>query len=707
MVALGALGSCGGDSGTTPGDALFTVVAQTGDAQFGARNVTLSEPLQVMVADLDSRPQSGVAVQWSIVQGTGGSLTTATSTTGTSGVASTQLKLGDVGTYVVQATVAKISGSPARFTAKAVDAPSVTTLAPASAKPGDTITVTGQNFSTTADENTIRFSGFRGRVVSATATQLRVVVPVCIPARVVNVQASLGAVTGNTLPFTVSTGAAVNMIALTRGQATTFTDPSALACSRMPNDVANMSLLLVPQNISQVIGTIAPYEIAGVTNTSSITAIQELGAFRPSQSFASDWELKLRVRERALVRGAPVAALRSQQSLVAACGTSPSVGDRCTFQVSNKDNKFESVTAEIKAISTRAIFYQDINAPANGLTTADFTTLGAMFDDPIYATDVATWGAPSDIDNNQKIVILMTPVVNALTPRGAGGFIAGFFYACDLLPRTVCSGTNTAEIFYALAADPTGQFSDARSRTTVTSNLPAVIAHEFQHMINFGERGNQTTDALWLSEGMAHYTEDLVADVFEARGDGANAAVFRAQNTLRANRFLRAIASTSLLSEDDASLELRGGAMLFVKYLHGRFGTPILQRLARTTLTGVANATGQAGLPWSTLLADWAIALWADDAPELAGATVNSIYTFPGTNMRTRFANSDGSYPIKPTVYNFADFVHKESLQASSESYVIVNGPATPNFMSMGFSGKNGGAFTTSAVPQISVMRIK
>src|SRR4051812_26027981 len=97
FVALGALASCGSDGGTSPGDTLFTVAAQTGDGQFGARNATLSEPLQVMVTDADNRPQSAVAVQWSIVQGTGAVLTTATSTTGTTGVASTQLKLGDVG----------------------------------------------------------------------------------------------------------------------------------------------------------------------------------------------------------------------------------------------------------------------------------------------------------------------------------------------------------------------------------------------------------------------------------------------------------------------------------------------------------------------------------------------------------------------------------------------------------------------------------
>lgn len=700
------LAACG-DGGTGPSNGAYSVIAQSGDGQFGTRNSALADPLQVLVTDaLTGKPQKDIVVQWSIVQGTGATLTTTTSTTNSSGIATTQLRLGEIGTYAVQATVAKLQGTAPKFTAKAVDAPAVTTLTPASVKAGDTITIAGQNFSSSADENTVLFGGFRGKVVSATATQLRVVVPNCIPSRTVSVQVNLGAVAGNQLPLAVA-GTNVNTVQLARGQVSTFADPDAIGCFRLPGDVASISMLLVPQNVSQVVGSIAQYQIAGLTGANLATSTREVSVSAASADFAAEWESALRLRERALARHTPAVGLRPQMSLVAACATSPKVGDRCDFQVSNKDNKFETVTAEVKAVSTRAILYQDINAPANGLTTADFAYLGSVFDDPVYATTVATFGAPSDIDNNQKIVILLTPIVNALTPRGTNGYVAGFFYACDLLPRSTCTGTNSGELFYGFTVDATGQFGDARSRQTVTSTLPAILAHEFQHMINFAQRGNNTTDALWLAEGMAHHAEDIVAEVFEARGDLATANLIKAQNTLRGNRFLRAIASTSLISEDDSSLELRGGAWLFVKYMQGRFGTPILQKLSRTTSTGVANVTTQTGTSWSSLLADWAVALWADDAPELAGVTVNSVHTFPGVNLRTRLANGDGSYPIKPVVYNFADFVHRETLQASSESYVIVNGAAAPNSMSLSFSGQRGGPFAVNAIPQISVLRIR
>ena len=38
-----------------------------------------------------------------------------------------------------------------------------------------------------------------------------------------------------------------------------------------------------------------------------------------------------------------------------------------------------------------------------------------------------------------------------MTDRGASGFIAGFFYGCDLVGRSLCTGTNSAEIRITLA----------------------------------------------------------------------------------------------------------------------------------------------------------------------------------------------------------------------------------------------------------------
>jgi hypothetical protein len=76
-----------------------------------------------------------------------------------------------------------------------------------------------------------------------------------------------------------------------------------------------------------------------------------------------------------------------------------------------------------------------------------------------------------------------------------------------------CPQTNEQEIFYLLAADPTGEFSDARSTALVRGDA-RTIAHEFQHMINQWIRQfNPAVDEFevdWLNEGLLHFAEEAV-----------------------------------------------------------------------------------------------------------------------------------------------------------------------------------------------------
>ena len=55
--------------------------------------------------------------------------------------------------------------------------PRITSFSPTSAAVGDTVTITGSGFSTTAANNIVYFGGVRATVSSATPTQLVVTVP--------------------------------------------------------------------------------------------------------------------------------------------------------------------------------------------------------------------------------------------------------------------------------------------------------------------------------------------------------------------------------------------------------------------------------------------------------------------------------------------------------------------------------------------------
>ncbi len=690
-----AIAACGESTG--PSDPRVSIAVQSGDGQFGVATSLLPEPLQVIVIDpVTKRPVEDVTVQWRVITGTGAVLLPPATITGQNGVASVEVKLGSqLGVYEFEATAAKLVGDPARFDARVVLTPAITSLAPRNADVGDTITITGTNFSTTPDDNTVLFGGMRGRVLSATSTQLRVIVPFCLPTRTVLVVVSLGAVASNADAITLAGGTPVGL-QLQVGEARLFRDPRELDCQLLRQNAA--SYLIVPQNVSEVVGSRTPFELIGVVNT-PVASVPFVTTVAGTIDFGSAWELELRARERrfAGARLMPPAELAPNTFQVA-----PDIGDRREFKVFDKDEEFTKITAEVKAISQHAIIYQDLKAPANGFSAAQFQQLGAAFDSPAYEIDVSVFGQPTDIDANGKVIILLTPVVNELTPAGSSGFVAGFFFGCDLQTTRECSGSNASEMFYLFVPDPTGKHGNVRNAQTVLNNVLPVLAHEFQHMITFGAR--RSLDALWLSEGLAHHAEDLVAEEYSRRGDATNAVLFAQQNYARASLYLRDQSGPSLLAEDlPGTLELRGGAWLMVKYLAGHYGgNTLLRTLTNSATSSVSNVTAATGQAWSTLLSDWAVALWADNVPGfLPSGPLSPRHVFPNLNLRV----AAGANSLSPPTVGQADFVVAGFLGASSQRHILLTQGNRP--VNLAFTGQRGGPFVSAAIPQVTILRIQ
>jgi hypothetical protein len=525
-----------------------------------------------------------------------------------------------------------------------------------------------------------------------------VVVPPCLPSRSARVTVGLGAVAS--APDSIAVlGIPVSPLQLVPGQARLFRTAAELSCQRIVPS-AGMQFLLIPQNASDVMGSLTPFDLNILTGAPTMSTLVSGFAGQPGHDFGADWELRLRMRERTFQ------GVSAQPLPFALRVTPPDIGDRGAFQVFDRNDRFVNVTAEVKAISQRAIIYQDVAAPTGGFTTAQFEQLARAFDAPTHEIDVAVFGEPSDIDANGKVIILLTPVVNELTPRNSSGFVAGFFYGCDLQTRAQCAGTNSAEIFYLFVPDPTGRHGDARTAPFVMNAVLPVLAHEYQHMISFGAR--RSLDALWLSEGLAHHAEDLVADEYRRRGDTPTANLFAAPNHVRASLFLRDTRHASLLSEElPGSLEQRGAGWLLVKYMAGHYGgNTLLRTLSRSTEFGVQNVTSATGQSWSTLLSDWAVALYADDAPELVGVPLNARHTFNNMNLRQTFSTTP--YPLRPTQLGFADALLTGTMAASAQNHLLLDALALPaRPINLTFSGQRGGPFAADAAPQITVLRIR
>jgi hypothetical protein len=434
---------------------------------------------------------------------------------------------------------------------------------------------------------------------------------------------------------------------------------------------------------------VSPYR---VSSQLSIATADQPGALQAS------FEANLRRMERRELNFA--AGKQAYQSRVAKTGVKmsvnaaaiPAVGDKSTFKVPAKFDangkslggsctNFTSVTATAKYISTRAIIYLDDAAPSGGFTDTDFQDIATEFDNLIYPTDVDYFGTPLDQDNNSRVIILYTPLVNKLTEANSNGFVGGFFFVGDLFPSTgtnSCAQSNVAEIFYLLAPDPNGTINNnTRSTATVRQGTRGTIAHEFQHMINGSERFRSPVteqfEATWLDEGLSHFAEDLngrakkgftetgnytFSQLLPTSADINDYNAFFFQNFARFRLYLANPGPNSPISQyADTSLADRGAAWAFIRYTADQYAPngdvkAFIKSLTPGPDTGVVNLRNHAGnISFDTLSAGWMVANYADDAG-IAG--LSPKYTYKTYDMRDNvrkiISNNPSSqiYPLVP-----------------------------------------------------------
>ncbi len=711
LAACAALaGACASDDGMEPTITLAVGVVE-GD-QVAATNQVAPEPLVVRVTAIDDgEPQEGATVTWTVVEGSGGRTIPASSTTDSLGLASTLLDVGAAaGDYVVRASTS--GADPASITVRAfASAPTLASLDPVSAAPGETVTIQGSGFSDRADDNAVFFDANRAQVQSATSTQLVVTVPPCMPTADADVTARLGPLASNALTASITADPQAPL-SLALGESRVRTSAADLACTVLPGATGQEYLVIV-ENADVAALDLLEVRLAGHQEGAPIVLRDPLAPATarapdapPSASAQDRFEDRLRALERTLTAGAPLAEPAPAPGIAAS--RVARLGQREDFQVFDGDG-FTTVAAEVVFTSTRAVLYQDVNAPSPGFGEDDFAAFAAEFDDPTYDRVVDVYGMPSDVDANERVIILFTPVVNLLTPPGSDGFVAGFFFGLDL---TTAQGSNQAEIFYSVVPDPDGEFGDARTQDRILEVVPPVLAHEFQHMVHFNERRlirAGGAEDLWLSEALAHTAESVVAEEFAARGDDERALDFELSNIARARRYLLDPEDTRLVAQfGGGTLAERGAGWMFMQYLRGHFdGDAILTRLTRTTATGVANVTSQTGDTWLNLVSHWLVANYADDAPELPLGPTNPRDEYPNMNLRADFQSLGLAYPLVPLEFPFGDVVAGATLPSSAGRYLRFDAGAGAPDLRLRLTGEGGEPFESEALPALSILRLR
>jgi len=383
-----------------------------------------------------------------------------------------------------------------------------------------------------------------------------------------------------------------------------------------------------------------------------------------------------------------------------------------------------NVAAQLRSLGNHVAFFVDTLAPAGGLTVADLDSLKPTFDTLLYPLDTVNFGAPSDIDNNGVVIILMTGVVNQLVTKAfcdSVGFVLGFFFGGDLYRQTSFN-YNHGEIYYSLVADPDSTLSCAHPAASVKRQSPRTFVHELEHMVNFAQhsvlRGGSQEEG-WLDEGLATYAEELAADHYLLLGDIPRYnGMLLFGDLFDAYEYLYDPGSYYLMiPQDDGTIGEIGASWLFVRYLMDQFGPGLAAKLVQTAQFGSANITAQTGKDYRTLLSNWAFANWVSDLPGFTAKPEHrytswqfrTVYDTLRNNLRAQGDSIDfpRPFPLVPAS-TLADSVYLvEMLRSGSAWYWrAVQRPGDPAF-TLAFVSTSLQPIAARAAPRLNVIRLR
>ncbi|MFH1018655.1 MAG: hypothetical protein V1798_10815, partial [Pseudomonadota bacterium] len=213
--------------------------------------------------------------------------------------------------------------------------------------------------------------------------------------------------------------------------------------------------------------------------------------------------------------------------------TALTVGDEHRFWVRcDRDNvdTFCDTTAILRAQGTHINIFVDRDVlygattgacaatrePADCLLKADLDAIASTFDNNIYPLETTILGAPSDVDGDGKINVVITPILNSFLRKES------YTDHRNLEPFDPVAnpGSNESETIFVFAPDSGENYRIGELRgslnisaaTYVNKVLNAWIAFQFQAIISFNQHvliaaGNAEDG--WIDDGMGALMADL------------------------------------------------------------------------------------------------------------------------------------------------------------------------------------------------------
>ncbi|MDQ3929268.1 MAG: immune inhibitor A [Chloroflexota bacterium] len=157
------------------------------------------------------------------------------------------------------------------------------------------------------------------------------------------------------------------------------------------------------------------------------------------------------------------------------------VGTKQVFNVANVNNRsIFTVTATLRYVTAHAYWYVRDGMNAN---MANLRASADLFETKIYPKNRQVFGheVSPGVDNDEHITVLITQVPG----------VGGYFSSADAFPSIVNPFSNQRDMIY-MSTLPGGKIGNP------DNFFESVLAHEFQHMIQWNVHRNRD---IWLDEG--------------------------------------------------------------------------------------------------------------------------------------------------------------------------------------------------------------
>jgi hypothetical protein len=546
-------------------------------------------------------------------------------------------------------------------------APTIDSVRPALIRPGEPVSVYGHGFALAPSATAVYVDGRALQVTSLSDTLIAAVLAQsalpCLPTSDVFLQVTTeGGIAAHPTRLQLAPQRDPDV-----GSAVLLLSAAESRCVELPGQGRYLVTIV---NAGRALGSgVISAEVDGLTGTGAPSVLANahaLGGFTPSPHLTILDRSRSQMQQLSAQAAVPGVAPMPALQLPALGGiTSVRIPD---LDAANFCASFRPIEARAVYLGSTIAILEDTTSMLDGVPTlagtmdAAIAALGAEVESVIWPL-LARFGNPlvmdSRLDDNGRVVIVLTPVMNELR----NGEVAGAVVSCDFFPRAQLPSSNVGEMLYLQVPTSSGAGMSPGTLERWRHEIRGTVAHELKHVVGFAERivRGQLPEESWLEEASARHAEELYGRAifgYTAGGDvnydaircevlvlsGAGGCAGRPR-VMRPHveelwQFLASPQQRSPLGPTiGADRSYYGSAWSLLRWSldHAAVGEAAFTTALTTGgLSGVANLEARAGRNWDELVMRWSLSLASDGR---SGLTVTDpTLRFPSWNLASVFA---------------------------------------------------------------------